>query len=106
MAKAKELLMLPSTITAQEALGLGLVTEVVPTDQVAGRARELAVRLAAGPTVAYGAIRRSLAYSAGHGLDESLAFEQQMMELTGSTQDHRGAVAAFLGKQQPSFDGR
>jgi 2-(1,2-epoxy-1,2-dihydrophenyl)acetyl-CoA isomerase len=106
MAKAKELLMLPRTVTAQEALDLGLVTEVVPAEQVAARAGELAARLAAGPTVAYGAIRRSLAYSAGHDLSESLAVEQQMMELTGSTQDHRGAVTAFLGKEQPSFDGR
>lgn len=106
LAKAKELLMLPSTITAQQALELGLVTEVVPAEQVAGRARELAVRLAAGPTVAYGAIRRSLAFSAGHGLDDSLAVEQQMMELTGGTQDHRRAVEAFLGKQQPTFEGR
>jgi 2-(1,2-epoxy-1,2-dihydrophenyl)acetyl-CoA isomerase len=106
LAKAKELLMLPSTITAQQALDLGLVTEVVPAEDVAGRARELAVRLAAGPTVAYGAIRRSLAFSAGHDLDESLSFEQRMMELTGSTQDHVGAVAAFLDKRQPGFDGR
>jgi 2-(1,2-epoxy-1,2-dihydrophenyl)acetyl-CoA isomerase len=29
-----------------------------------------------------------------------------MMELTGSTADHRGAVAAFLAKQQPTFEGR
>jgi 2-(1,2-epoxy-1,2-dihydrophenyl)acetyl-CoA isomerase len=106
LAKAKELLLLPSTIGAEQALDLGLVTEVVPADEVAGRARALAVRLAAGPTVAYGAIRRSLAFSAGHGLDESLAVEQQMMELTGSTADHRGAVAAFLAKQQPTFEGR
>jgi 2-(1,2-epoxy-1,2-dihydrophenyl)acetyl-CoA isomerase len=105
MAKAKELLLTPATIPAAEALQLGLATEVVPADQVAGRARELAVRLAAGPTVAYGAIRRSLAYSAGHGIDESLDFERQMMELTGSTEDHRGAVASFLGKAQPTFEG-
>jgi 2-(1,2-epoxy-1,2-dihydrophenyl)acetyl-CoA isomerase len=106
MAKAKELLLTPATIPAAEALELGLATEVVPAEEVAARARELAVRLAAGPTVAYGAIRRSLAYSAGHGIDESLDFERQMMELTGSTEDHRGAVTAFLGKAQPTFEGR
>jgi 2-(1,2-epoxy-1,2-dihydrophenyl)acetyl-CoA isomerase len=105
-AKAKELLLLSSKVTAAEALELGLATEVVPAAEVAGRARELAVRLAAGPTVAYGAIRRSLAYSAGHGIDESLDVERQMMELTGATEDHRGAVAAFLGKATPTFRGR
>jgi 2-(1,2-epoxy-1,2-dihydrophenyl)acetyl-CoA isomerase len=73
---------------------------------VTGRARELAVRLAQGPTVALGAIRRSLAHSAGHDLAASLDLEQQMMELTGSSEDHRGAVAAFLAKQRPTFEGR
>jgi 2-(1,2-epoxy-1,2-dihydrophenyl)acetyl-CoA isomerase len=106
MAKAKELLLQPSTIPATQALELGLVTEVVAAAEVAERSRALAVRLAAGPTVAYGAIRRSLAYSVGHGIDESLDMERQMMELTGSTEDHRNAVAAFLGKQQPTFEGR
>jgi 2-(1,2-epoxy-1,2-dihydrophenyl)acetyl-CoA isomerase len=106
LAKAKELLMLPSTITAEEALGLGLVTEVVPAAAVADRARALAVRLAAGPTVAYAAIRRSLAFSAGHGLEESLAVENEMMDLTGVTDDHVGAVRSFLAKEQPTFHGR
>jgi 2-(1,2-epoxy-1,2-dihydrophenyl)acetyl-CoA isomerase len=106
MAKAKELLLLPSTIPAAQALELGLATEVVEASAVGDRARALAARLAAGPTVAYGAIRRSLAFSAGHGIDESLDFERQMMELTGSTDDHRGAVKSFLSKERPAFDGR
>ena len=98
--------MLPSTLTAAEALGLGLVTEVVPAAEVVPRARELAVRLASGPTVAYGAIRNALAFSAGHNLEESLDFEHRMMDLTGGTEDHRNAVAAFLAKQTPTFTGR
>ena len=106
MAKAKELLLQPAVIPAADALELGLATEVVPAQEVASRARALAVRLAAGPTVAYGAIRRSLAFSVGHGLEESLGFEQQMMELTGSTEDHRGAVTSFLAKGRPTFEGR
>jgi 2-(1,2-epoxy-1,2-dihydrophenyl)acetyl-CoA isomerase len=106
MAKAKELLLLPSTIPAAQALELGLATEVVEAGDVLARATELARRLAAGPTVAYGAIRRSLAFSVGHGIDESLDMERQMMELTGSTEDHRGAVKSFLAKEKPTFNGR
>ena len=105
-AKAKELLLMPSTLTAEQALELGLATEVVPADQVLPRAREIADRFAAGPTVAYGAIRRSLAFSAGHSLEESLDFERQMMELTGATEDHRNAVKSFLAKEKPTFHGR
>ena len=68
--------------------------------------RELATRLAAGPTVALGAMRRSVAYSAGHSFEESLAFESSMMTLTGATADHHAAVAAFVAKQRPVFEGR
>ena len=106
MARAKELLMLPSTVPAARALELGLVTEVVPAAEVEARAHELAVRLAAGPTVAYAAIRRAVAFSAGHGLDESLQLESEMMDLTGGTQDHRRAVDSFLAKARPTFGGR
>ena len=106
MARAKELLLLPSTVPAERALELGLATEVVEAPAVLPTATALAARLAAGPTVAYGAIRRALAFSAGHGIEESLEFEGEMMALTGSTADHRGAVAAFLAKEKPAFEGR
>jgi len=105
-AKALELLYFPRTIPAEEALELGLATRVVPGADLPDEARHLAERLAAGPTVAYGAIRRSVAHSAGHDLQSSLAFEADMMALTGATEDHRNAVDAFVAKQQPTFEGR
>lgn len=105
-AKAKELLLLSPTLTAAEALELGLVTEVVPAEQVLPRAQELAARMAAGPTTAYGAIRRAVAYSAAHDLPASLEHEGELMALTGHTEDHRRAVKSFLAKQRPTFSGR
>jgi 2-(1,2-epoxy-1,2-dihydrophenyl)acetyl-CoA isomerase len=105
-AKAKELLLLPRTVPAQECLDLGLVTEVVPDDELEARTTDLAGRLAAGPTVAYGAIRRAVAYSATHDLAESLAFESSLMDLTGGTADHEAAVTSFIAKQPPIFEGR
>jgi len=104
-AKAKELLLLPRTVRAQEALSLGLATQVVPDDELAGRARDLAASLAAGPTAAYAAIRRAVAFSATHGLEESLANEADLMARTGGTSDHGEAVAAFLEKRPPVFTG-
>jgi 2-(1,2-epoxy-1,2-dihydrophenyl)acetyl-CoA isomerase len=105
-ARAIELLYLPRTIGAEEALELGLATRVVPAAELDTAVRELAARLAAGPTVALGAMRRSVAYSAGHSFEESLAFESSMMTLTGATADHHAAVAAFVAKQRPVFEGR
>lgn len=106
VARAKELLLMPRTVGADEALALGLATEVVSDDELPGRAAEVASRLAAGPTVAYGAIRRAVAYSATHHLEDSLAHEAALMDLTGGTADHAEAVAAFLEKRPPQFTGR
>lgn len=105
-AKARELLLMPRTVRAEEALSLGMATEVVPDEDVLTRATALARELAAGPTVAYGAIRDVLEFSATHGLDESLDHERRQMTRTGATEDHRAAVEAFLAKQQPEFHGR
>lgn len=105
-AKAIELLYFPTTVTAADALELGLATKVVPAAELAAEVGALAARLAAGPTVALGAIRQSVAYAAGHSLEESLALESAMMTKTGATADHRAAVAAFVAKQKPVFEGK
>ena len=65
-ARAKELLLLPRTVPADEALALGLVTKVVPAEELEQTVRELARTLADGPTLAYGSIRRAVAYSRRH----------------------------------------
>ena len=104
--RAMELLLNARTVSASEALAIGLATEVVPADQFQARLTELAATLATGPTLAYAAIRHSLAFSASHSLAESLEFEGGQMRRTGATEDHRLAVESFLGKQSPTFTGR
>jgi 2-(1,2-epoxy-1,2-dihydrophenyl)acetyl-CoA isomerase len=103
---AMELLYFPRTVPAAEALELGLATRVVPAAHLAATARELAVRLAEGPTVAYGAIRQAVEHSAAHSFEDSLAFEARKMALTGGTEDHLAAVDAFVAKSKPTFHGR
>ncbi len=105
-AKAIELLYFPRTIDSAESLELGLATKVVDTDQLDGEVASLARRLASGPTVAFGAIRRAVEYSGGHDFVDSLEFEASMMTLTGSTEDHHNAVGSFVNKEKPSFTGR
>jgi 2-(1,2-epoxy-1,2-dihydrophenyl)acetyl-CoA isomerase len=104
--RAKELLFFPRTVPAREALELGLATEVVPDADLADRVSEVARTLAAGPTRAYGAVRRAIAFSSAHGLADSLDFEDEMMTRTGLSEDHRAAVDAFLAKERPTFTGR
>jgi 2-(1,2-epoxy-1,2-dihydrophenyl)acetyl-CoA isomerase len=105
-ARAKELLMFPRTVSAEEALALGLVTKVVQRDAFGAAVTELATTLAAGPTLAYGSIRRAVAFSAGTDLGSALAHEAELMALTGQTADHQTAVDAFLAKEKPIFVGR
>jgi 2-(1,2-epoxy-1,2-dihydrophenyl)acetyl-CoA isomerase len=105
-AKAIELLYLPRTIDSAESLALGLATTVVGPDEFEAEVATLARHLAQGPTVSFGAIRRSVLYSEGHDFAHSLEFEASMMTLTGSTEDHRNAVTAFVNKEKPTFNGR
>ncbi|MFD1543600.1 enoyl-CoA hydratase-related protein [Nonomuraea guangzhouensis] len=104
--RAAELLLLGEPLTAARALELGVVTRVVPADDVLKTAQELAVRLAAGPTVAFAATKRALAYATTHSLPETLALEADLQDACVATQDHLDATRAFLAKEQPSFRGR
>jgi 2-(1,2-epoxy-1,2-dihydrophenyl)acetyl-CoA isomerase len=104
-AKATELLMLAEPVPAPEADRLGLLTRLVDDDEaVLPTAQQLAARLAAGPTVAYGAIKRELL--AAVTLADALTAEAQAQALTGGTADHRAATTAFVAKQKPTFTGR
>ena len=105
-ARAKDLLMLPRSVPAQECLDLGLATQVVPADELEGAVAELAGRLAAGPTLSYAAIRHLVATSPVADLADALAAEEGLMASTGASEDHRGAVRAFVAKERPVFHGR
>jgi 2-(1,2-epoxy-1,2-dihydrophenyl)acetyl-CoA isomerase len=106
-ARAVELLMLAEPLAAARAADLGLVTRLVDNDDdVLPTAQELAARLAAGPTVAYAAIKRQLSIGTAGTLSDALAAEAQAQAICGATADHRAATAAFVAKQRPTFTGR
>jgi 2-(1,2-epoxy-1,2-dihydrophenyl)acetyl-CoA isomerase len=105
-ARAAELLMLAEPVPAERALSMGLLTAVVDDAELASAAHQLAVRLAAGPTAAYAAIKESLLFAAAHGLGESLEKEAELQARLGATEDHRAATAAFLRKEEPKYQGR
>lgn len=106
MARATALSLLAEPVHAEPALEMGLVNAVVEPDRVLPAAHELAARLAAGPTLAYAAIKESLAFAATSTLDDALAEEAEMQRRTGATADHRESVAAFVRKEKPRFNGR
>ena len=103
--KAMELLLMPRTVDATEALALGLLTSMVPAADLADEVGRLAAKLATGPTRAYAAVKRSVAFAATHPLADALAFEAEMMAWTGGSADHRNAVKSFVAKEKPTFEG-
>jgi 2-(1,2-epoxy-1,2-dihydrophenyl)acetyl-CoA isomerase len=106
VGRATELLMLAQPLDATRAFEYGLVTSVVDAADLPAAARDLAARLAGGPTAAYAAIKAAICYAAGHGLAESLEKEAQLQAVAGRTADHRAATLAFTRKEEPRFEGR
>ena len=104
--RAAALLLLAEPFTAEQALEMGLVNMVVPPDSVLPVATELARKLAAGPTAAYGCIKRSLGFAADSTLVQALAKEDEEQTVAGRTADHQRAVQAFLTKTPPVFEGK
>lgn len=104
--RATELLLFPRSIDTAEATSLGIANTVVPAAELPAEAEKVARRLAQGPTVAYAAIKESLAYAAGHTLLDTLAKEDELQARAGASEDHRIAVDAFVKKEKPTFLGR
>ena len=104
-AKAIELLYLPRTSRPTRRSPSASPPASCPPARSPTRCAALATALAAGPTVASARSAGPSAYAAGHTFEESVAFESEMMTLTGATADHRAAVDAFVAKEKPVFEG-
>ncbi|AZM55361.1 enoyl-CoA hydratase [Streptomyces sp. WAC 01529] len=104
--RAADLLLFPRNITAQEAYDLGIANKVVPAADLADEAAQVARALAEGPTLAYAALKESLAYAADHSLDEALDKEDELQARAGASEDHAIAVQAFIAKEKPAYLGR
>ncbi|SDK93023.1 enoyl-CoA hydratase/isomerase family protein [Streptomyces indicus] len=104
--RAADLLLFPRTVKAQEAYELGIANRLVPADRLAEEAASVARTLAAGPTVAYAALKESLAFAASHSLAETLEKEDELQTRAGASEDHAIAVQAFIAKEKPQYLGR
>jgi 2-(1,2-epoxy-1,2-dihydrophenyl)acetyl-CoA isomerase len=105
-AKALELLFTGDLIDAGEALRLGLVNRVVPADDLADATRELAERLAQGPTLAYGAAKAAVHASADLPFEGLLDFEARNQRVVSRSDDVKEGIRSFLERRKPEFRGR
>lgn len=102
-SRALRLLLTGAFLTAEQALKIGLVDEVVPPGEAVGAALGLAREIAAQPTRAVRATKRALHHGAELGRAEAAAFEAECFATLWGSPDHREAVAALMEKRAPSF---
>jgi 2-(1,2-epoxy-1,2-dihydrophenyl)acetyl-CoA isomerase len=105
-ARAAEMAMLGERVPAAQALEWGLVNRVVPDAELAGAARALAERLAAGPTASYAGSKRQLNAWRFARMEEQLELEASIQQEMAGSGDFREGVQAFLERRSPRFQGR
>jgi 2-(1,2-epoxy-1,2-dihydrophenyl)acetyl-CoA isomerase len=105
-SRARRFLLLSEVLDAGEALDAGLVDYVVPAAELTATAEKMAERLATGPTLAYGAIRRTMLSARQQGLEAQLEAEAQALAELASSEDAREGLTAFGQRRKPEFKGR
>jgi 2-(1,2-epoxy-1,2-dihydrophenyl)acetyl-CoA isomerase len=93
-------------LSAAEAKDWGLVGEVVPDDEFAGRVAEIATAWAEAPTLAVAMTKRLVERAGTATIEEQLEVEAKLQAAATATDDHREGLAAFLEKRPPRFGGR
>jgi 2-(1,2-epoxy-1,2-dihydrophenyl)acetyl-CoA isomerase len=104
--RALEMFYTGKPMGAAEAERLGLVNRVVEADRLEPVVRELAESLAAGPTLALGAIKRAVNYALNATFEEAMDFEFHLQGVQAQHEDFKEGVSAFLEKRPARFKGR
>jgi 2-(1,2-epoxy-1,2-dihydrophenyl)acetyl-CoA isomerase len=104
--KARELYYTAEPFDADEAFALGVVNRVVPDADLAATTKTLARKLAQGPRIALGIMKKNFNAAENVSLAEFLDLEARGQIETSLTHDHKEAVRAFVEKRIPVFVGR
>lgn len=106
MSRALELMWSGDLIGAAEAERIGLVSRVLPADRLLSETLAYAERLARGPAVAIGEIKRSMRGALDYSLEEALARELSAQARCWETADAKEGFRAFLEKREAKFEGK
>ncbi|NKB47774.1 MAG: enoyl-CoA hydratase [Alphaproteobacteria bacterium] len=105
LLRAKELILTNRLLSAEEACAWGIVSKVVPSDQLMDEAMGLAAKFAAGPTKAFGVAKNLLTTAYSESLEAQLDAESRGIALTMGSRDGRHGIDAFYNKKKPEFIG-
>jgi enoyl-CoA hydratase/carnithine racemase len=103
MSRALEMAFTGDMLTSAEALACGLVSRVVPHDELMTEAGRLAARIAANPGATLRLTKRLLREGQEVGLDKLLDLSASAQAVAHKTPEHREAVTAFIEKRPPKF---
>lgn len=106
LAKATEILLTCRMVDANEADRIGMVSRVVPADQLQSATEKLAMTLAKGAPVAISMAKASLNQALSSDLPTALECEAKAVTIANMTEDRNEGIAAFLEKREPLFKGK
>ena len=104
--KACQLIWTGDMIDAKEAERIGLVTKVVPHEELGSATRELAEKLAKGPPLAIKRAKRAIYEGLGMDLQSTLDLVGTLIQELWNTEDHKEGAKAFVEKREPVFKGK
>lgn len=106
MARARRYVLCGEMLKAEEAAAVGLVDFVVDENALLGEAEAAVMRLAKGPTRAYGEIRRLFRTALSRPFEAQLEDEAQALSRMAGSADAREGIMAFVEKRKPVFVGK
>ena len=92
-------------IVAEEALSLGIVSQLTNPEVLMTATLDMAAAFAAGPPIAIRMAKRALYKSMDSSLREALEYETYAQNICSSSQDAKEGIAAFVEKRDPEFTG-
>ena len=106
LAKASDLLLSGRTVDASEADRIGMVSRVVPEDQLESATKELAKSMAKNSPLIMSMTKASINQAANMDLPAALEREAMVQSIAFTTEDFQESMAAFMEKREPNFKGK
>ena len=106
LPRAMEAMLLGERLPAEDAFAMGAINRCVDDDKVIEEAMALAERLASGPTVAIGQIRKLARNAQGASLADAMQAEAEAQQIAGNSQDFMIGAQAFATKTKAEFKGK